>query len=233
MRKALDDSGRDIVFSFCQYGMGDVFNWGKALGGNLWRTTGDITDTWNSMSNIGFSHSPKAVGAGPGGWNDPDMLVVGKLGWGDHPRPTRLKPNEQITHISLWAMLGAPLIIGCDLTQLDDFTKDLLTNHDVIEIDQDPLGRVATLKKKDGMNEIWTRPLFDGTTAVGLFNRSPQKTKIVVRWSDIGLQGPQPVRDLWMRRNLRDGAVGYSFDVPGHGTVLIKVGKPKPAMLTG
>jgi alpha-galactosidase len=227
MRKALDDSGRDIVFSFCQYGMGDVFNWGKELGGNLWRTTGDITDTWGSMSSIGFSHSPKAVGAGPGGWNDPDMLVVGKLGWGDHPRPTRLKPNEQITHISLWAMLGAPLIIGCDLTQLDDFTKDLLTNHDIIEIDQDPLGKVATLKKKDGLSEIWTRPLFDGTTAVGLFNRNSQKTRIVVRWSDIGLEGSQPVRDLWLRRNLRDGAIGYAFDVPGHGAVVIKVGRPK------
>ncbi len=227
MRKALDDSGRDIVFSLCQYGMGDVFNWGKEVGGNLWRTTGDITDTWTSMAGIGFAHSPKAVGAGPGGWNDPDMLVVGKLGWGDHPRPTRLKPNEQITHISLWSMLGAPLIIGCDLTQLDDFTKDLLTNHDVIEIDQDPLGKVATVAKKDGTTEIWTRPLFDGTTAVGLFNRGTQKTKMVVRWSDIGLSGTLPVRDLWLRRNLKPGAVGYSFDVPGHGAVLIKVGKPK------
>ena len=226
MRKGLDDSGRDIVFSLCQYGMGDVYNWGKEIGGNLWRTTGDITDTWTSMSGIGFSHSPKAVGAGPGGWNDPDMLVVGKLGWGDHPRPTRLKPNEQITHISLWAMLGAPLIIGCDLTQLDDFTKDVLMNHDVIEVDQDPLGKVATLKKKDGQSEIWTRPLFDGTTAVGLFNRSPQKTKIIIRWSDIGLSGVQPVRDLWLRKNLKASSAGYSFDVPGHGTVLIKVGKP-------
>lgn len=227
MRKALDDSGRDIVFSFCQYGMGDVFNWGKELGGNLWRTTGDITDTWSSMSGIGFSHSPKAGGAGPGGWNDPDMLVVGKLGWGNNPRPTRLKPNEQITHISLWSMLGAPLIIGCDLTQLDDFTKDLLTNHDIIEIDQDPLGKVATLKKKDGASEIWTRPLYDGTIAVGLFNRAHEKAKIVVRWKDIGLDGPQPVRDLWLRKNLRPAAVGYAFDVPGHGAVMIKVGKPK------
>ena len=226
MRKALDGCGRDIVFSLCQYGMGDVFNWGKEIGGNLWRTTGDITDTWRSMSSIGFSHSPKAVGAGPGGWNDPDMLVVGKLGWGDHPRPTRLTPNEQITHISLWAMLGAPLIIGCDLTQLDDFTKDLLTNHDVIDVDQDPLGKVATLRKKDGTNEIWARPLFDGTMAVGLFNRGPEHSKIVVRWEDIGLSGPQPVRDLWMRRDLRPGKVGYSFEVPAHGTVLIKVGKP-------
>ena len=227
MRKGLDECGRDIVFSFCQYGMGDVFNWGKQLGGNLWRTTGDITDTWRSMSSIGFSHSPKSVGAGPGGWNDPDMLVVGKLGWGDHPRPTRLTQNEQITHISLWSMLGAPLIIGCDLTQLDDFTKDVLTNHDIIEIDQDPLGKVATLRKKDGDSEIWARPLFDGTTAVGLFNRGPQKTKIVVRGEDLGISGMQPVRDLWMRRDLRASKVGYSFDVPGHGAVVIKVGKPE------
>ena len=229
MRKALDDSGRDIVFSLCQYGMGDVFNWGKEIGGNLWRTTGDINDSWSSMSNIGFSHSPKAVGAGPGGWNDPDMLVVGKLGWGDHPRPTRLKPNEQITHISLWAMLGAPLIIGCDLTQLDDFTKDLLTNHDVIEVDQDQLGKVATLRKKDGDQEIWARPLFDGTMAVGLFNRGPQRTQMIVRWKDLDLAGPQAVRDLWLRKDLKPGVLGYSFEVPSHGAVLIKVGKPKPS----
>jgi alpha-galactosidase len=223
MRQALDQSGRDIVYSLCQYGMGDVYKWGKLVGGNLWRTTGDIVDTWRSMSSIGFAHSPKAIGAGPGGWNDPDMLVVGKLGWGDHPRPTRLSPNEQITHISLWAMLGAPLIIGCDLTQLDSFTKDLLTNHEVIAIDQDPLGKVATLKQKQGDLEIWSRPLADGSTAIGLFNRGPEGADMQVRWSDLGLHGSKRVRLTWLRKDAGIHAKGYSAHVPSHGTVLLQV----------
>jgi alpha-galactosidase len=128
MFDALKRQNRDIVYSLCQYGMGDVYKWGKQVGGNLWRTTGDITDTWQSMSSIGFSHSERAVGASPGGWNDPDMLVVGSVGWGN-PHPSKLTPNEQITHISLWALLAAPLIIGCDLTKIDSFTQDLLMNQ--------------------------------------------------------------------------------------------------------
>lgn len=225
MHTALDQSGRDIVFSLCQYGMGDVFKWGKAVGGNLWRTTGDITDTWKSMSDIAFSHSPKAVGVSPGGWNDPDMLVVGRLGWGDNPRPTRLTPNEQITHITMWSLLAAPLIIGCDLTRLDPFTKALLTNHDVIDVDQDPLGRAATRRKKVGDTEVWARPLEDGSYAVGLINRGYENAPVRVSWSDLGLGGSQRVRDLWLRKDLGAKAGGYSARVPAHGAVFIRVGR--------
>jgi alpha-galactosidase len=226
MRSALDASGRDIVFSLCQYGMGDVYNWGKEVGGNLWRTTGDITDTWSSMTGNGFSHSPKAVGVSPGGWNDPDMLVVGNLGWGPNPHPTRLTPNEQITHISLWSILAAPLIIGCDLTALDPFTKALLTNHDVIEIDQDPLGKAGTRRVKDGDSEVWARPLWDGTYAVGLFNRGAEHARIRVNWKDVdpSLAKDLPVRDLWRRRDLGRFAGGFASEVPAHGAVLIRVG---------
>ncbi|AIE85418.1 NPCBM/NEW2 domain-containing protein [Fimbriimonas ginsengisoli] len=227
MRAALDDSGRDIVFSLCQYGMGDVFKWGKQVGGNVWRTTGDITDTWGSMSGIGFAHSEKAMGARPGGFNDPDMLVVGNLGWGPNPRPTRLTPNEQITHITLWSLLAAPLIIGCDLTKLDPFTKAVLTNHDVVEIDQDPIGKAATRRKKTGDLEVWARPLWDGSYAVGLFNRGYERAKISADWKDLDahLGGSQPVRDLWQRRNVGSFSGGYSAMVPAHGAVLIRVGK--------
>lgn len=227
MRDALDQVDRDIVFSLCQYGMGDVYNWGKSVtGGNLWRTTGDINDSWNSMATIGFAHSEKAIGAGPGGWNDPDMLVVGKLGWGGKPRPTRLTPNEQITHITLWSMLAAPLLIGCDLTQIDPFTKAILTNHDVIEVDQDPKGVAATRKWKDGDLEIWTRPLWDGTTAVGVFNRSRVKARIQADFSKIGITGRQAVRDLWQMKDIGTKA-GVDAQVPAHGSMLFKVGKPK------
>ena len=200
--------------------MGDVYKWGKQVGGNLWRTTGDITDTWQSMSSIGFSHSERAVGVSPGGWNDPDMLVVGSVGWGN-PHPTKLTPNEQITHISLWSLLAAPLIIGCDLTKIDTFTQDLLMNHEVIDIDQDPLGRAATRVAQVGETEVWARPLFDGRVAVGLFNRGSERSKVSVKWSDLHRFGSQKVRDTWNRRDMGRFDNGYSASVPAHGCVLI------------
>lgn len=227
MRDALDQVGRDIVYSLCQYGMGDSFTWAKPItGGNLWRTTGDITDTWASMSSIGFSHNFRSAFAGPGGWNDPDMLVVGRLGWGPKPRPTRLTPNEQITHITLWSLLAAPLIIGCDLTKLDPFTKALLCNHDVIEVDQDPLGKAATQRIVDGQLEVWARPLWDGTMAVGLFNRGREKKVVVCDLERLGYRSPQPVRDLWLMKNRPGKTMTLKGTVPAHGAMLFKVGTP-------
>lgn len=226
MGPELKATNRDIVFSMCQYGMGDVWKWGRDVGGNLWRTTGDIFDTYSQMAGIGFSHSDRSEFAGPGHWNDPDMLVVGKLGWGDQVRSTRLSPNEQITHITLWSLLAAPLIIGCDLTQLDPFTKDLLCNPEVIDVDQDPLGKAATRRAKEGFTEVWARPLHDGTLAVGLFNRGFAAAKVTASWKDLGLTGPQPVRNLWTRTDagMADGSL--TADVPAHGAVLYKIGQP-------
>jgi alpha-galactosidase len=122
MRSALDKLQRDIVYSLCQYGWGKVWEWGAEVGGNCWRTTGDIADTWQSMSKIGFGQAGHEKYAGPGHWNDPDMLVVGLVGWGPQLHTTNLSPDEQYTHISLWSLLSAPLLIGCDLGKLDDFT---------------------------------------------------------------------------------------------------------------
>jgi alpha-galactosidase len=228
MREALDQVNRDIVYSLCQYGMGDVFLWGHSItGGNLWRTTGDITDTWASMSGIGFSHNFRSSFVKPGGWNDPDMLVVGKLGWGPNPRDTRLTPNEQITHITLWSLLAAPLIIGCDLTKLDPFTKDVLCNHDVIEVDQDPLGTAATQRIVEGRLEVWARPLWDGTTAVGLFNRGSEREVVKCDLNRLGYREAQPVRDLWLMKNLSGKTMMLQASVPAHGAMLFKVGRPR------
>jgi alpha-galactosidase len=226
MRQALDGAPRDIVYSLCQYGMGDVYKWGhSAVGGNLWRTTGDINDSWSSMSGIGFSHTVRSTYVKPGGWNDPDMLVVGKLGWGDHPRPTHLTGNEQITHISLWSLLAAPLIIGCDLTQLDQFTSDLLMNPEVIAVDQDPLGKAAVRVSQDGDLQIWARPLEGGAYAVGLFNLGSGHATVHADWSrDLKVEGKLKVRDLWKRKNAGSGP-GYSAMVPAHGAILLKVWK--------
>ena len=227
MRKGLDECSRDIVFSLCQYGMGEVWKWGAKVGGNCWRTTGDINDSWNSMSGIGFNQNGHEKYAGPGHWNDPDMLVVGKVGWGPSLHPTHLKPNEQITHISLWCLLSSPLLIGCDMSAMDKFTLAVLTNDEVLAINQDPLGKPAGRVLKNGQTEVWARPLFDGSKAVGLFNRGNQAATVKVAWSDLGCQGPLAVRDLWQHKDQGEQADGYEATVPPHGTVLVKVGKKR------
>jgi len=223
MHEKLLNCGRDIFFSLCQYGMGDVWKWGQSVGGNCWRTTGDITDTWSSMSGIGFQGDKWAAGGGPGHWNDPDMLVVGKLGWGDRLHPTKLTPNEQITHITMWSLQAAPLLIGCDLTQIDRFTLDLLTNHDVIEVDQDELGKPATRVAQDGQTEVWARPLADGSMAVGLFNRGEEPATVTAKFNDIQVAGTRRVRDLWRAVELGTKTDAYSVTVPRHGAVLVKI----------
>jgi alpha-galactosidase len=227
MRKGLDGCGRDIVYSLCQYGMGDVWTWGADVGGNCWRTTGDINDSWSSLSGIGFKQNGHEKFAGPGHWNDPDMLVVGKVGWGPSLHPTKLKPNEQLTHISLWCLLSSPLLIGCDMSSMDPFTLALLTNDEALDINQDPLGKPAGRIASHGQTEVWARPLFDGTTAVGLFNRGLQTNKVRVEWSELKREGSQPVRDLWQHKDMGEQADGYEASVPPHGVVLIKVGKAK------
>jgi len=227
MRDGLANSGRDIVYSLCQYGMGDVWTWGDEVGGHLWRTTGDINDSWGSMSSIGFQHDGREKYVKPGNWNDPDMLVVGKVGWGPNLRDSRLKPNEQITHISLWALLASPLLIGCDMTQMDDFTTAILGNTEVINVNQDRLGKAAGRKDQDGTSEVWARPLYDGTVAVGLFNRASTPATVTARWEDLGLKGRQPVRNLWLRKaaGVYDGE--FTAEVPAHGCVLVKIGQPR------
>jgi alpha-galactosidase len=224
MRDALAKQNRDIVFSFCQYGMGDVWEWGEKIGGNCWRTTGDIRDTWRSMTSNGFSQNGHEKFAGPGHWNDPDMLVVGMVGWGPSLHSTKLSPNEQYTHISLWALQSAPLLIGCDMTQMDDFTLGLLTNDEVIAVNQDPLGKPAGRITKPGPGEeIWGRDLEDGSKAVGLFNLGELPVDVTVKWSDLGLSGPQQVRDLWREKDLGTQAESFTVNVPRHGSYLIKV----------
>jgi alpha-galactosidase len=223
MRRALDGCGRDIVFSLCQYGMGDVWTWGAAVGGNYWRTTGDITDTWRSMSGIGFAQDGHAPFAGPGHWNDPDMLVVGTLGWGPNLRPTHLTGAEQVTHITLWNMLAAPLLIGCDLSRIDEFTLALLTNPEVIEVGQDVLGSQGRRVWTDGGVEVWKRELGDGSVAVAVFNRTRRAASAEVAMRDLGLsEGTHTVRDLWARQDLEPAATLRASPAP-HGAVLYRL----------
>jgi alpha-galactosidase len=226
MRAALDRVDRDIVYSLCQYGMGDVSRWGAQVGGNLWRTTGDITDTWGSLSSIAFSQQGLEPFAGPGHWNDPDMLVVGKVGWGPNLHPTRLTRNEQITHLTMWSILAAPLLIGCDLTQMDPFTMALLTNDEVLEVNQDGRGKQGSRRSREGSTEVWARELEDGTVAVALINRGRTAAPVRAEWKALGLEGKQPVRNLWLHQDLGTAEGSFTAEVPRHGAMLLKVGKP-------
>jgi hypothetical protein len=203
--------------------MSNVWEWGAKVDGNLWRTTGDITDTWESMSSIGFSQIENAKWAQPGHWNDPDMLVVGWVGWGPSLHPTNLTPDEQYTHISLWSMLSAPLLIGCDLTKLDEFTLNLLTNDEVLAIDQDPLGSQAVPVIKKGDMQVWKKKLADGNYAIGIFNLGKESGSFTLNFSDAGLKGSVKLRDLWRQKELGAFNDKYEAKVPSHGVVLIKV----------
>lgn len=222
---AIKKAPRDIVFSICNWGRENPWEWGESVGGNLWRTTGDITDTWVSMSRIGFGQAGLSKYAGPGHWNDPDMLVVGKVGWGPNLRPTRLTPDEQYTHISLWCLLAAPLLIGCPIEQIDDFTLGLLTNAEVLEVDQDPLGRQADRVAEGENYQVWAKEMEDGSRAVGLFNLDPyDHIKIRVNFSDLGLgQGSYRVRDLWRQKDLGTFSKYFEAEVAPHGVVLIRI----------
>lgn len=223
MRAALDAVPRDIIYSFSQYGIADVWEWGQSMGGNCWRTTSDLSDSWNAMSSIGFRQAGHEKYAGPGHWNDPDMLIVGRLNAYRGNRPTRLTPNEQYAHISLWCLLASPLLIGCDLTQLDDFTLGLLTNDEVLEVNQDPLGRQAgRVMQKDGM-EVWAKTMEDGSKAVGLFNRNVNAGAVTVTWADLHISGEQIVRDLWRQKDLGSFGERFEASVPRHGVVLVRI----------
>jgi alpha-galactosidase len=224
MGDILKKQERDIVFSICQYGAGNVWEWGKEVGGHLWRMTGDIRDDWPSMTGIGFQQTGREQYAGPNGWNDTDMLVVGMVGWSQGTRPTNLTPNEQLTHMALWALQAAPLLIGADLSKIDDWTTNILGNREMLAVNQDALGKPAARKMSDGWVEVWARPLEDGSMAVGLFNRGPEAARVLAKWSDLGLTGAHPVRDIWLQKDLGRATNEFSAEVPRHGVVFVKIG---------
>jgi len=222
MSEELRNSGRDMYYSLSNSADFQLRQDYARLS-QSWRTTGDITDTWNSLTGIWDQQDKWHDAGGPGHWNDPDMLIVGKLGWGPSIRPTRLSPSEQYTHISLWCLLSAPLLLGCDLDQLDDFTLNLLTNDEVLEVDQDALGKDARKVASEGETEVWTKQMEDGSRAVGLFNRGDLDAKVSFNLQQVGLSGRCRVRDLWQQKDLSGTSKGFSTTVRPHGVVLVRV----------
>jgi hypothetical protein len=184
-------------------------------------------DSWRNMATIGFIRSRSLASVGPGRWNELAPLFVGWIGPADAPHPTRLTPDEQSTQVSLWCLLCAPLRLNCDLARLDPFTLGLLTNDEVLALDQDPLGRAASRIAQEDTVQTWAKPLADGSIAVGFFNVGPDPAAASLVWADLNLSGPQIVRDLWRQRDL--GAYAERFDAPmaPHGVFLFRV-RPAP-----
>ena len=211
MDNALKATGRPIVFSLCQYGWDSVWTWGPSVDGNLWRTTGDISDSYSRMAEIGFSQAGLSKYAAPGHWNDPDMLEVGN---------GKMTTDEYTTHMTLWAILAAPLLAGNDLTKMSAADKAILTNKDVIAIDQDALGKQGDRVSAVGPYEVWSKPLKDGSVAVALFNRGEDTAAIALpAASAIGLKRINTVRDIWSPADTTRGP----WLVSGHSAELLIV----------
>ena len=214
-RDAIARSGRPIVFSICNWGVQAPWTWGPKTG-NLWRTTGDISDDYDRMSVIGFDQNGLEKFAGPGHWNDPDMLEVGN---------GKMKPDEYRTHMALWAILAAPLLAGNDLRRMPEETKTILMNPEIIAVDQDAKGLQGHRLWDEGPLEIWVKPLADGSKAAGLFNRGESSLKITLHFNQIGAGSKVKLRDLWEHRDLGSFENTYTADVPKHGVVMLRVMK--------
>jgi alpha-galactosidase len=230
MSQALRATGRDILFSLSNRAdFAHAADYAQLA--NCWRTAGDIYDRWQegeaywhfSVSEIAFSQDRWAPYAGPGHWNDPDMLVVGQVGWGASHHSTRLTPDQQYTHLSMWCMLSAPLLLGCDLEKIDPFTLSLLGNDEVLALDQDALGRQATRLAADGAVDVYVKDLEDGSKAAGFFNRGEQaRTWRFTKLASIGLGGRQRVRDLWRQKDLPEVNGNIDITVPPDGVLLLR-----------
>lgn len=221
----LRKTDRDILF-----GMSNAAHWGDAPQWarfpNCFRTTGDIRDTWTNMSRIGFEQQDKwAPFNVPGHWADADMMVIGVVGWDGELHHSRLTPDEQYTHVSLWTILASPMFLGCDMQQLDDFTLSLLRNNEIIEVHQDELGYQGMPFFKDSRSVVYAKPLVDGSMAIGLFNYGDAPLDMTISPSDFGIRGMQKIRDLWRQQDVweKEAKEKFTANVPSHGVVMIKI----------
>ena len=223
MRDALAKSGRPIVFSLCEWGSTKPWLWAKDVG-NLWRATSDIVDKWEGSEKWGGLGVVQILDlqdgiqsyAGPGHWNDPDMLEVGNGG---------MSTTEYRAHFSMWCLLAAPLMAGNDIRSMSGDIRDILTNKEVIAVDQDVLGREGHRVKSAGGLEVWVKQLADGGRAVALLNRTAGQANITAEWTDIGYPGhlSAKVRDLWQHKELGEMTGSFSAPVPSHGVVMVTV----------
>ena len=214
MHDALEKTGRKIVFALCQYGNDRVWSWGASVGGHQWRTSRDITDNYDRMAMNGFGENGLERFAGPGHWNDPDMLEIGN---------GKMSRDEYLTQMSLWCILAAPLVAGTNLKKATPETLAILMNPEVIALDQDSLGVQGHRVSQEGPLEVWVKPLASGSKGVGLFNRGENVMPVTANFADLGVSGVATVRDLWAHKDIGTFHATFTAKVPAHGVVLLKI----------
>ncbi|MBK5261775.1 MAG: putative Ig domain-containing protein [Peptostreptococcaceae bacterium] len=221
---------RDVVFNLCQYGMGKVWEWGAKVGGQSWRTAGDISFESEKFFAVALKNAEHGAFSGPGAWNDPDYLVLGR--WSQRvgnvwtkDQPNKMTPDEQYSYMSLWCLMASPLFLGGDIAQLDEFTLNVLCNPEVIDVDQDPLGKSGKVIRKSEDCFLMVKDMADGSKAVGLFNQSKNAAELVVDWKELQISGKQSVRDLWRQKELGVYKQKFSAQVPPRGVVMVKISK--------
>ena len=226
MGKLLAAQNRDIVYSLCEAGYPNVKKWGRKVGGNVFRTGSDMKDCWmwmrDSIEGTAGEYDSWTE-TGPGYWGDPDMMLIGLQRSFGTVHPTYLTRNEQYTHVSLWSLMCAPLLLGCDLGKLDDFTMSLIKNREIIAINQDTLGTPARRFVRCDSYEIWKRPLANGDFAVAIVNLYPLTKRIDLKFSEIGLEGSFKVRDVWRQKDEGTFSEAYCVELPPHATKVLRM----------
>lgn len=231
MWKELQKQPRDIVMNLCQYGFDSVWQWGATVG-NSWRTTGDLGvergDDLPGFYHVGFKNAEHWKYGGPGGWNDPDYILIGWVGSAHTMGEgvyTSLTPDEQYSYMSMWSLMSAPLIFSGDMSKLDKFTLNVLCNSEVIEVDQDPLGKQARIVRKTDKDFVLAKEMEDGSLAVGLFNLQKSESPVAVSWEELDITGKRRVRDLWRQKDLNKANHSFTANVPPHGVMMIRLKK--------
>lgn len=231
MGSLLQKQDRDIVLNLCQYGMDEVWTWGAEVGGHSWRTTGDLgleKDTGlPGFYSIGLKNARLYEHAGPGGWNDPDYLLIGLVGnardLGQPPQATTLTAEEQYSYMSMWCLMAAPLFYSGDITRLDEFTLNVLCNPELIDINQDELGKQARVVRLDDEELVLAKPMADGSVAVGLFNLTEDDREVSVSWQELGIARAAVVRDSWRHRALEAGVEGHRATLTRHSVEVVRI----------
>ena len=222
----LKDCGRDVVYNLCQYGMANVWEWGAEVDGNCWRTTGDLGPMTGGWLRAGLMNADHHASAMPGRWNDPDYILIGWVGDADtqgHGKKTSLLPSQQYQYMSMWSLMASPLIFSGDMTKLDAFTRNVLCNREVIDINQDTLGKQGRIVERDDEHFIMVKDLADGSKAVGIFNTSVIPRKFLLSWEKIGIKGAWKMRDVWRQSDLGTSSQGQETTIRSHGISFLRL----------